>query len=203
MSIYRIIYSSGRTGVCWSTNNLAIWCEELTHWKGKPRCWERLKEVGEGDDRAWDSWLATPTRGHEFLATPGSWWCTGKPGMLQSIWSQRVRHNSATELNWTQVVPLIPWKWLQNYYLKSKLNQVVPCYLTTVQLSVTDRLHSTLAFHLHCLSFVSSLLPISPLPVNNQEHQAFWVTLFIFPSAMEAFLPLFLMFFIHGIPSSL
>ena len=120
-----------------------------------------------------------------------------------SIWSQRVRHHSATELNWTQVVPLIPWKWLQNYYLKSKLNQVVPCYLTTVQLSVTDRLHSTLAFHLHCLSFVSSLLPISPLPVNNQEHQAFWVTLFIFPSAMEAFLPLFLMFFIHGIPSSL
>ena len=82
--------------------------------------------------------------------------------MLQSVGSQRVRHNSATELNWTQVVPLIPWKWLQNYYLKGKLNQVVSCYLTTVQLSVTDRLHSTLAFHLHCLSFVSSLTPHFP-----------------------------------------
>ena len=104
MSIYRIIYSSGRTGVCWSTNNLAIWCEELTHWKGKPRCWERLKEVGEGDNRAWDSWLATPTRGHEFLATPGSWWCTGKPGMLQSTGSQE--SDMTEQLNWTELILL-------------------------------------------------------------------------------------------------
>ena len=31
------------------------------------------------------------------------WWWTGKPGMLQSMWLQRVRHNWVTELNWTEL----------------------------------------------------------------------------------------------------
>ena len=38
-----------------------IWCEELTHWK-RPRCWERLKAGGEGDDRGWDGWMVLPTQ---------------------------------------------------------------------------------------------------------------------------------------------
>ena len=67
------------------TQYFGPWCEELTHWK-RPWCWERLKAGGEGDDRGWDSWMASPTR-----------WA-GKPGMLQSMRSQRVRHNWATEL---------------------------------------------------------------------------------------------------------
>ena len=37
----------------WNSNTLATWCEELTHWK-RPWCWERLKAVGEGEDRGWD-----------------------------------------------------------------------------------------------------------------------------------------------------
>ena len=32
----------------------------------RPWCWERLKAGGEGDDRGWDGWMASPTRGHEF-----------------------------------------------------------------------------------------------------------------------------------------
>ena len=40
---------------------LAIWCEELTHWK-RPWCWERMKTGGEGDDRGWDDWITSPTR---------------------------------------------------------------------------------------------------------------------------------------------
>ena len=40
---------------------LATWCEELTHWK-RPWCWERLKALGEGDDREWDGWMASPMR---------------------------------------------------------------------------------------------------------------------------------------------
>ena len=40
---------------------LANWCEELTHWK-RPWCWERLKAGGEGDDRGWDDWMASPTQ---------------------------------------------------------------------------------------------------------------------------------------------
>ena len=39
----------------------------------------------------------------------GSWWWTGKPGMVQSTGSQRVGHNWATELNWTEVMYLFIW----------------------------------------------------------------------------------------------
>ena len=42
--------------------------------------------------------------GHEFWPSSGSWWWTGKPGVLQSMGSQRVRHNWVTELNWTCLV---------------------------------------------------------------------------------------------------
>ena len=41
--------------------SLATWCEELTHLK-RPWCWERLKVGGEGDDRGWDGWMASPTQ---------------------------------------------------------------------------------------------------------------------------------------------
>ena len=75
------------------------WCEELTHWK-RPWCWERLKVGGEGDDRGWDSWMASPTRWTWVWASSKSWWWTGKPGMLQSMGSQGVGHDWVTELNW-------------------------------------------------------------------------------------------------------
>ena len=83
----------------WSSNTLATWCEELTHWK-RPWCWERLKVRGEGDGRGWDGWMASPTQWTWVWVSSWSWWWTGKPGMLQSMESQRVRHNWATEVNW-------------------------------------------------------------------------------------------------------
>ena len=49
-------------------------------------------------DRGWDSWMASPTRWTWVWESSGSWWWTGKPGVLQSIGSQRVRHSWATEL---------------------------------------------------------------------------------------------------------
>ena len=73
-------------------------CEELTHWK-RPWCWERLKAGGEGDDRGWDGWMASPTWQTWVWASSGSWWWPGKPVMLQSMGLQRVGHDSATELN--------------------------------------------------------------------------------------------------------
>ena len=52
----------GRTDVeGGSSNTLAIWCKELTHWK-RPWCWERLKAGGGGDDRGWDGWNASPSQ---------------------------------------------------------------------------------------------------------------------------------------------
>ena len=72
------------------------WHKELTHLK-RPWCWERLKAGEEGDDRGWDGWMASLTWWTWVWASSGRWWRTGKPGMLQSMGSQRVRHNWATE----------------------------------------------------------------------------------------------------------
>ena len=87
--------------VHWSTvyNSQDTWCKELTHLK-RPWCWERLKAGGEGDDRGWDGWMASPARWTRVWASSGSWWWTGKPGVLQSMGLQRVGHNWVTELNW-------------------------------------------------------------------------------------------------------
>ena len=63
-----------------------------------PCCWEGLG-TGEGDDRGWDGWMASPPRWKVWVNS-GSWWWTGSPGVLQIMGSQRVRHDWATELNW-------------------------------------------------------------------------------------------------------
>ena len=86
----------------WNSNTLATWCGELTHWK-RPWCWEGLGAGGEGDDRGWDDWMASPTRWAWVWVNSGSWWWTGRPGVLQFMGSQRVGHDWATELNWTEV----------------------------------------------------------------------------------------------------
>ena len=61
----------------WNSNTLATWCEELTHWK-TPWCWERLKAGGEGDDRGWDIWMASPTQWTWVWASSRRWWRIGK-----------------------------------------------------------------------------------------------------------------------------
>ena len=87
------------SGWCWSWNSnpLATWCEELTYWK-RPQCWERLKARDEKDEREWDGWMTSLTLWTRVWASSGSSCRTGKPGMLQSTGSQRVRHDWATEL---------------------------------------------------------------------------------------------------------
>ena len=89
-------------GLCWSwnSNTLATSCEELIDWK-RPWCWEGLGAGGEGDDRGWDGWMASPTRWAWVWVNSRSWWWTGSPGMLRFMGSQRVKHDWVTELNWT------------------------------------------------------------------------------------------------------
>ena len=77
---------------------LATWWVEPTHWK-RPWCRERLKAGGEGDDRGWDGWRASPTQWTWVWTSSGSWWWTGKSGMLQSMEWQRVGHEWVS--NWT------------------------------------------------------------------------------------------------------
>ena len=75
---------------------LTTWCEELIHWK-RPWCWERLKAGGKGDNRGPDGWMASLTQWTWVWASSRRWWRTGEPGVLQSMGSQRVGHNRATE----------------------------------------------------------------------------------------------------------
>ena len=83
----------------WNSNTLATWCEELTHVK-RPRCWERLKVGGEANNEGWDGGMASLTQWTWVWVNSGSWWWIGRPGVLQSMGSQRVKHNWVTELNW-------------------------------------------------------------------------------------------------------
>ena len=67
----------------------------------KTPCWERLKAVGKGNDRGRYGWMASPTQWTWVWVNSGSWWWTGKPGVLQSMGSQKFGHSGATE--WQQM----------------------------------------------------------------------------------------------------
>ena len=71
----------------------------LTHLK-RPWCWERLEAGGEGDDRGWDGWLASPTQWTWVWINSQVLVMDRRPRVLQSTGFQRVQHDSATELNW-------------------------------------------------------------------------------------------------------
>ena len=83
----------------WNSKTLATSCKELTHWKD-PDAGRDWGAGGEGDDRGWAGWIALQTRWTWVWANSGSWWWTGKPGVLQLMGSQRVGCDWATELNW-------------------------------------------------------------------------------------------------------
>ena len=68
---------------------------------------ERLKAGEEGDDRGWDGWMASLTQWTWVWVDSGSWWWTGRPGVLQFVGLQRVGHVWVTEqlpLNHREVV---------------------------------------------------------------------------------------------------
>ena len=63
--------------------------------EGRRRGWQRVR---------WS--MASPTQWTWVWVNSGSWWWTWRPGVLQFMGSQRVRHDWATELNWTEIVSL-------------------------------------------------------------------------------------------------
>ena len=81
--------------------------EELTHWK-RLWYWEGLGAGGEGDDRGWEGWMASLTGWAWVWVNSGSWWWTGRPGVLQFMGLQsRTRLSDWTELNWSHVLKSI------------------------------------------------------------------------------------------------
>ena len=104
-----------------------VW--RLTHWK-RLWCWEGLGAGGEGDYRGWDGWMASPTWWTWVWVNSGSWWWTGRPGVL---WFMGCKESDTTEwLNWTElnVFMLKPLSSALDFCWKWKL-------LSHVQLSVT------------------------------------------------------------------
>ena len=114
-----------------------------THWK-TPWCWERLKAGGEGDSREWDGWIALLTQWTWIWISSGSWWWTGKPGMLQSMRSNKL--DMTEQLNWTDILI---------YYIKSIILLLVFClfHLCYVSFSLFSCLHWNNFFHGNIIIF--------------------------------------------------
>ena len=81
-------------------------------WPPDAKCQLIGKDLDTGEDwrweeketTGWDGWMASLTRWTWAWASSGNWWWTGKPGMLQSMGSEKVRHNWGTELNWVESI---------------------------------------------------------------------------------------------------
>ena len=112
-------------------NTLATSCKELTHWK-RPWCWEGLGAGGGGDDRGWDGWMVSLTQWTWVWVDSGSWWWTGRPGVLRFMRSQRVGHDWATELNWTELKPLTTLLVFPSFYFFKYQDNKMVSFLGTL-----------------------------------------------------------------------
>ena len=83
------------------------------------------KDWGQEEKGIAENWMASPTQWTWVLVNSRSWWWTWRPGVLWFMGSQRVRHDWATELNWTDWWPSnptpkhIPWgnqNWVRHMY---------------------------------------------------------------------------------------
>ena len=99
--------------------------DELTHWK-RLWCWEGLGAGGEGDNRGWAAWMASLTLWTWVGVNSGSWWWTGRPGVLQFMGLQRDGHDCVTELNWTL-------RLLHLYSINDKSSRLVMKSFSTVR----------------------------------------------------------------------
>ena len=133
----------GRTDV--EAETPILWPHDAKNWLiWRPWCWERLK-AGEGDDRRWDGWMASLTQWTWVWVNSRRRWWTGKPGMLQSMGLQRVRHDGATELNWTSQTSL-------------------PMFSTLVNSITVNWLLIILHLLLLSLQAILRIYPLPPLP---------------------------------------
>ena len=76
-----------------------------------------MLEAGEGDDREWNGWMASPTQCTWVWVNLGSWWWTGRPGVLQSM---GVAKSPTLLSNWTELN-----KW--NYSMSKICCKLIQC----------------------------------------------------------------------------
>ena len=113
----------GRTDVEAETLILCLPDERADHLK-RPWCWERLRAGEEGDGRGWDGWMASLTWWTWVWVDSGSWWWTGRPGVLRS-WGGK--DSDMTEwLNWIRICflpPIFSYTLLIFHYLIGEIMQ--------------------------------------------------------------------------------
>ena len=130
---------------------------------------ERLRAGGAGDDRGWDGWMASPTQWTWVWENSGSWWWTGRSGVLQFTGSQRDRQDWVTELNWG-----VTWYVLENLPPGSCTAQTYPIKYNHRQLSTTILLRGSLVKNLPAMqeTQVPSLGWKNPLEKEMAVHSS-------------------------------
>ena len=99
----------GRTDA--EAETLILWPPVVKNWLigKKPWCWERLKAWRERDNKGCDDWMAWVTRWTWVWASSGSWWPTGKPGVLHALFTNACSPwvckdlDMSERLNWTEL----------------------------------------------------------------------------------------------------
>jgi len=138
-------------------------CLRLTYWK-RLWCWEGLGARGEEDDRGWDDWMASLTWWMWVSVDSGSLWWTGRPGVLQFMGLQRVGHDWATDLIWSDLMTTEVKEFfsclLENYisYFIMCVQVSYPCFYWVF----FDHLYEFFTYSKH-ESFVICISSISPL----------------------------------------
>ena len=123
--------------------------ETLILWPTHAKSWLTGKDPDAGRDwgrkrrgrQRWDGWMASLTQWTWVWVNSGSWWWTGRPGVLQFMGSQRVGRDWATELNWTEGIQqrdsvicifqiILCYRLLQDIECNSLCYTVNPCCLS-------------------------------------------------------------------------
>ena len=86
---------------------------------------EGLGAGGEGDDRGWDGWMASLTRWTRVWVNSGSWWWTGRPGVLWFMGSQRVGYDWGTEMNWSKYSIVYMY---HSFFVHSSVDRHLGCF---------------------------------------------------------------------------
>ena len=103
----------------------------------------KLKVGGKRDNRGWDGWMASPTQWTWVWVNSGSWWLPGKPGVLQSMGSQKFGQDWVTELTDLAIWRLQFKLWGRLYVVPSRVLELVLIQVSCVAL---DNLFASLSF---------------------------------------------------------
>ena len=154
---------------------LATSCEELTPWK-RLWCWEGLGAGGEGDNREWDDWMASPTWWTWVWVNSRCWWWTERPGVLQFMGLQRVGNDWATELTDSCIAGKFLTLWATREALCLPMAVCKKWYWAPKELFV-------LSFHfaVHLLLYLSTTIirlrqKLHPITINITESEYFSVS---------------------------